>query len=79
MRSGRLDRSVARRLKAEPPPPAGVYRDMLKLAAVLLVLMILFGVLGFVVHVAAAVTKAAFFVCLVALGASLAMKAMRRE
>lgn len=31
---------------------------MLKLAAVLLVLMILFGVLGFVVHVAAAVTKA---------------------
>ena len=43
---------------------------MLKLAAVLLVLMILFGVLGFVVHVAAAVTKAAFFVCLVALGAA---------
>jgi len=52
---------------------------MLKLAVALFVLMILFGILGFVVHVAAALTKAAFFVCLIALGASLAMKAMKKE
>ncbi len=51
---------------------------MLKLAGVLLVLMILFGILGFVVHVAAAITKAAFFVCLIALGVSLAAKALKR-
>ena len=52
--------------------------DMLKLAAVLLVLMILFGILGFVAHVAVAITKAAFFVCLIALGVSLVMKAIKR-
>ncbi len=51
---------------------------MLKLAAVLLVLMILFGILGFVVHIAAALTKAAFFVCLIALGASLVMKMLTK-
>ena len=51
---------------------------MLKLAAVLLALMILFGVLGFVVNVAGAITKAAFFVCLIALAVSLVMKAMKK-
>ncbi|MET3667051.1 hypothetical protein [Caulobacter sp. 1776] len=51
---------------------------MLKIAAVLLVLMILFGILGFVVNVAGAITKAAFFVCLIALGVSLVMKAVKR-
>ena len=51
---------------------------MLKVAGVLLVLMILFGVLGFVVDVAGALTKAAFFVCLIALGVSLIMKMMKR-
>jgi len=52
---------------------------MLKIAAVLLVLMILFGILGFVVNVAGAITKAAFFVCLIALGVSLVMKMLKRE
>lgn len=52
---------------------------MLKVAAVLLVLMILFGILGFVVNVAGAITKVAFFVCLIALGVSLVMKALRRD
>lgn len=52
---------------------------MLKVAAVLLVLMILFGILGFVVNVAGAITKVAFFVCLIALGVSLAMKALKRS
>lgn len=52
---------------------------MLKIAGVLLVLMILFGILGFVANVAGAITKAAFFVCLIALGVSLAMKAFKRE
>jgi hypothetical protein len=51
---------------------------MLKIAAVLLVLMIVFGVLGFVVNVAGAITKAAFFVCLIALGVSLVMKMVRK-
>ncbi|MCA0358387.1 MAG: hypothetical protein LCH78_16335 [Proteobacteria bacterium] len=51
---------------------------MLKLAAILLVLMILFGILGFVVNVAGAITKAAFFICLIGLAASLVMKAMRK-
>ena len=51
---------------------------MLKLAAILLVLMILFGILGFVVNVAGTITKVAFFVCLIALAASLVMKAMRK-
>jgi uncharacterized membrane protein YtjA (UPF0391 family) len=51
---------------------------MLKLAGVLLVLMILFGILGFIAHVAVAITKAAFFVCLVALGVSLVMKAINK-
>jgi len=51
---------------------------MLKIAAVLLVLMILFGILGFVANVAGAITKAAFFVCLIALGISLAAKALKR-
>ncbi len=52
---------------------------MLKIAAVLLVLMILFGILGFVVNVAGAITKAAFFICLIALGVSLVMKMLKRS
>ena len=44
---------------------------MLKLAAILLVLMIVFGILGFVMHVAVALTKIAFFVCLIGAGISL--------
>lgn len=51
---------------------------MLKLAGVLLALMILFGVLGFVMDVAGVLTKVAFFVCLIGLGASLATKALRK-
>jgi len=47
---------------------------MLKLAAILFVLMIVFGVLGFVMHVAVALTKIAFFVCLVGLGVSVVGK-----
>lgn len=52
---------------------------MLKVAGVLLVLMILFGILGFVANVAGAITKIAFFVCLIALGVSLVMKAMNKQ
>lgn len=52
---------------------------MLKLAGVLLVLMILFGILGFIVDVAGALTKAAFFVCLIALAVSLVTKAIRKS
>lgn len=52
---------------------------MLKVVGILLALMVLFGVLGFVVDVAGAITKVAFFVCLIALGVSLAMKALKRE
>lgn len=51
---------------------------MLKLAVVLLALMVLFGILGFVVNVAGAITKIAFFVCLIGLGVSLAMKVLRK-
>lgn len=51
---------------------------MLKLAGVLLALMILFGILGFVVDVAGAITKVAFFVCLIGVGVSLAVKAVRK-
>ena len=54
------------------------YPAMLKLAAILLVLMIVFGLLSFVFHVAVALTKIAFFVCLVGAGLSLASKAMRK-
>lgn len=52
---------------------------MLKIAGILLALMVLFGILGFVVDVAGAITKVAFFVCLIGLGVSLAMKALKRE
>ena len=52
---------------------------MLKVAGVLLVLMILFGVLGFVANVAGAITKVAFFVCLIALGVSLVMKMLNKQ
>lgn len=52
---------------------------MLKLAGVLLVLMIIFGILGFVVDVAGGLAKIAFFICLIGAGLSLAAKAMRRS
>lgn len=51
---------------------------MLKLAGVLLALMILFGILGFVVDVAGALTKVAFFVCLIAFGVSLVVKMVKK-
>ena len=51
---------------------------MLKLAALLLVLMIVFGLLVFVFHIAVALTKIAFFICLVGAGVSFAAKALRR-
>ena len=52
---------------------------MLKLAGILLVLMIVFGILGFVVDVAGGLAKIAFFVCLVGAGVSLAAKAIRKS
>jgi uncharacterized membrane protein YtjA (UPF0391 family) len=52
---------------------------MLKVAGVLLLLMILFGILGFVANVAGAITKIAFFICLIALGVSLVMKMMSKS
>lgn len=51
---------------------------MLKLAGVLLVIMIIAGVLGFVVDVAGALARVAFFICLIGLVGSLALKAGRR-
>ncbi len=77
MRAEGLDRAVEG--LTEPFGVSPRSADMLKLAAILFVLMILFGVLGFVVHVAAALTKVAFFVCLIALGVSLAMRALKKE
>ncbi|MBX7250261.1 MAG: hypothetical protein K1X35_14605 [Caulobacteraceae bacterium] len=44
---------------------------MLKLAGLFLLLMILFGILGFVVHVAGAIAKILFFVFLVGFVVSL--------
>ncbi len=52
---------------------------MLKLTGILLVLMIVFGVLGFVVDVAGGLAKIAFFVCLIGLGVSLVAKALRKS
>ncbi|MDO9471784.1 MAG: hypothetical protein Q7J28_01915 [Caulobacter sp.] len=51
---------------------------MLKLAGVLLVVMIIAGILGFVVDVAGALAKIAFFICLIGLAATLAMKFLRK-
>lgn len=62
----------------EPTAAPAVFLGMLKLAGVLLVLMILFGILGFVANVAGAITKVAFFVCLFGLGVSLAAKALKK-
>ena len=59
-------------------PRDGRYLPMLKLAGILLVLMIVFGVLGFVVDVAGGLAKIAFFVCLIGLALSLVGKAVRR-
>ena len=52
---------------------------MLKLAGVFLVVMIIAGVLGFVVDVAGAIAKIAFFVCLVGFAGTLAMKYLGRK
>lgn len=52
---------------------------MLKLAGILLILMIVFGLLSFVFHVAVALTKIAFFICLIGAGLSLAAKAIRKN
>ena len=52
---------------------------MLKLAGVLLVVMIIAGILGFVVDVAGALAKIAFFICLIGLAATLAMKWLGRR
>ena len=51
---------------------------MLKLAGVFLVVMIIAGILGFVVDVAGGLAKIAFFVCLIGLVGTLAMKALRK-
>ena len=67
-----------RRRPWEPLPHSPRSPHMLKLAGILLALMILFGILGFVVNVAGAITKAAFFVCLIALAVSLVTKAMKK-
>ena len=52
---------------------------MLKLAGVFLVVMIIAGILGFVVDVAGAIAKIAFFLCLIGLVGTLAMKYLRRK
>ena len=52
---------------------------MLKLAGVFLVIMIIAGVLGFVVDVAGGLAKIAFFICLIGLAGTLAMKVLRKE
>ena len=52
---------------------------MLKLAGILLLLLVVFGVLSFVMHVAVAVTKIAFFACLVGIAVSLIVKAMSKR
>ncbi len=51
---------------------------MLKLAGVFLVVMIIAGILGFVVDVAGGLAKIAFFVCLIGLAGTLAIKALRK-
>lgn len=51
---------------------------MLKLAGVFFVVMIIAGILGFVVDVAGGLARIAFFVCLIGLAGSLAMKALNR-
>ena len=47
---------------------------MLKLAGVFLVVMIIAGILGFVVDVAGALAKIAFFICLIGFAGTVAMK-----
>lgn len=51
---------------------------MLKLAGVFLVVMIIAGILGFVVDVAGGLAKIAFFICLIGLAVTLAMKVLRK-
>jgi len=60
------------------PTASSRYRWMLKLAGVFLVVMIIAGILGFVVDVAGWAAKVAFFVCLIGLAGSLAMKALKK-
>jgi uncharacterized membrane protein YtjA (UPF0391 family) len=52
---------------------------MLKLAGVFLVVMIIAGILGFVVDVAGAIAKIAFFICLIGLAGTLAMKYLGKK
>ncbi|MCE3290707.1 MAG: hypothetical protein K0R83_2719 [Caulobacter sp.] len=52
---------------------------MLKLAGVFLVVMIIAGILGFVVDVAGALAKIAFFICLIGLAGTLAMKYLGKK
>lgn len=52
---------------------------MLKLAGILFVVMIVAGILGFVVDVAGAIAKIAFFICLIGLAGTLAMKYLGRK
>jgi uncharacterized membrane protein YtjA (UPF0391 family) len=51
---------------------------MLKWAALFFVIMVVAGILGFVVKVAGGVAQIAFWVCLVAFLASVAMKYLKR-
>lgn len=51
---------------------------MLKLAGLFLVLMIVFGILGFVVHVAGAIAKLLFFVFAIGFVITLVGKYMKR-
>ena len=57
---------------------ARVYPPMLKLAGLFLILMIVFGILGFVVHVAGAIAKLLFFLFLIGFVVSLVAKWSKR-
>jgi uncharacterized membrane protein YtjA (UPF0391 family) len=63
----------------EPRASGSRCLSMLKLAGILLVLMIVFGILGFVVDVAGGLAKIAFFVCLIGFAISLVGKVLRRD
>ncbi|MDO9336473.1 MAG: hypothetical protein Q7T61_08730 [Caulobacter sp.] len=52
---------------------------MLKLAGILFVIMIIAGILGFVVDVAGAIAKVAFFICLIGFAGTLAMKYLGKK
>ncbi len=52
---------------------------MLKIAGILFVVMIIAGILGFVVNVAGAIAKIAFFICLIGFAATLAVKYLGKK